>query len=264
MIGQKKLQYKLNSTTIDNFPKSLILHGESGCGKHTFCKLIEEKYSDWKFVYISNKIDYDFIESVYLMTSPTFCIIDGNRLSEKEQNVLLKLFEEPPANINIIILINVLAQLIPTVVGRAVVWSFEPYSLDELKCFSNEKNCDILLYATTPGQVNEIVENNLEDVIKLCDLIIDKISVASISNMLSLSNKFKFNNSKKNNEKGITFSLFFRVFKAVLMKRIYSDSNIKYVNAYKLVSDTFKYLNTSVNDRMLFESFLFELKFLLI
>ena len=61
MIGQKKLQDKLNSLSINDFPKSLILQGELGCGKHTFCKLIEEKFSDWKFVYVSDKINYDYV-----------------------------------------------------------------------------------------------------------------------------------------------------------------------------------------------------------
>lgn len=262
MIGQKKLQEKIEKITLDSFPKSLVLQGESGCGKHLICSLIENKFSNCDFVYVKDKISYDFVESAYLIATQTFYVIDGNKISDKEQNVLLKLFEEPPINVRIIILTTTSAKLIPTILGRAVVWSFENYSKDELKEFLGEKDESLLEYVTTPGQLLNLINCNIDEIVKLCDLIIDKINVAAVSNVLSLSNRFKFVNSKKNNETGLDFKVFFMILRKTLVEKIKQNPiNIKYIDMYKLTNNTLKVLTLStINDKMLFENYLLKLK----
>ena len=263
MIGQIKIQEKLNTVTIDDFPKSLILQGESGCGKHLLCSLLEEKFVDYSFIYVKDKITYEFIEDVYLSLVPSFYIIDSNRLSDREQNILLKVFEEPPKNVWVIILTTTSAKIIPTILGRAVVWVFEPYTKDELRQFLGENDESLLEFVTTPGQVLGLTNTDINEINKLCNLIIDKIGVASVSNTLSLSNRFKFNNSKKNNEDGIEFSVFFKMLRASLVERIKADIHIQYVDMYQLTNEVLHSLSVpNVNDRMIFENYLLRLKYI--
>lgn len=263
MIGQRKLQEKLNTVTIDSFPKSLILQGESGCGKHLFCSLLEQKFVDYPFIYVGGKITYEFVEDVYLSLTPSFYIIDGNKLNDREQNILLKVFEEPPKNAWVIILTTTSAKIIPTILGRAVVWVFEPYTKEELKQFLGENDESLLEFVTTPGQTLGLTKTDINEINKLCNLIVDKIGVASVSNTLSLSNRFKFNNSKKSNVDGIEFSVFFKMLRATLVDRIKSDIHIEYVDMYKLTNEVLYELSVpNVNDRMLFENYLLRLKYI--
>ena len=41
MIGQKKLLEKLNTYDLDKFPRSLLLLGEKGSGKHLICDYVK-------------------------------------------------------------------------------------------------------------------------------------------------------------------------------------------------------------------------------
>ena len=42
MIGQKRLLNVIDNYTIDTFPRSVILIGDQGCGKHTLVNYISE------------------------------------------------------------------------------------------------------------------------------------------------------------------------------------------------------------------------------
>ena len=121
-----------------------------------FCKLISDKFNDWEFVYVDYKLNYDFVENCYLSIIPTFYVINADNISEKEQNVILKIFEEPPNNINIILLSSSSTLLLPTILNRAVVWEFDLYSKETLKSFNNEMSDSVLDLVSTPGQLLEL------------------------------------------------------------------------------------------------------------
>ena len=44
IIGQTKLINRINSFTIDSLPHSILMIGDLGCGKHTLCKYIADKF----------------------------------------------------------------------------------------------------------------------------------------------------------------------------------------------------------------------------
>ena len=90
MIGQKKLIEKINNCTIDSFPHSLILVGEEGCGKHTVIKYIADKFSFPVFD-ITENLDLETIEDISLSTSPVIYIINGDKINERQENVILKI-----------------------------------------------------------------------------------------------------------------------------------------------------------------------------
>ena len=66
MVGQIQLTNKLNNITLDNFPRSLILFGEDGCGKHTYCNLISNKL-DLELKDITESITLETINVLLLM-----------------------------------------------------------------------------------------------------------------------------------------------------------------------------------------------------
>ena len=45
MIGQTILLNKINNYSINNFPQSIILEGEYGCGKHMVVDYISNRFS---------------------------------------------------------------------------------------------------------------------------------------------------------------------------------------------------------------------------
>ena len=44
IIGQTKLLNKINALNIDSLPHSILMIGDLGCGKHTLCKYIANKF----------------------------------------------------------------------------------------------------------------------------------------------------------------------------------------------------------------------------
>ena len=64
IIGQDKLLNYIDSKRRDTFPRSLILLGESGCGKSTVINYISDKLN-LPLIDITDNINIDFITSLY-------------------------------------------------------------------------------------------------------------------------------------------------------------------------------------------------------
>ena len=244
---------------INTFPPSVILIGGSGCGKHLFCHELQDKFKDIEFRYIDEKITHDLVEDCYTNPVPTVYIIDANRLSEREQNALLKLFEEPPNSARIIILAESQSKVLPTVLNRAVQWVFAPYSREILKTFLNGGNEDILSVATTPGQVKELTNGKFEEMTALSNLMIDKLCVAATPNALSITDKF----SLKAGDNGYDLYVFLRLLKVVLLNRIENNS-VKFSAGFsmytKISTAMYNMLTFNVNKKQLLENLIMELK----
>ena len=258
MIGQKRLQDRLKVIDIETFPKSLILTGDTGCGKHLFCSMLQNKFNTWEFQYVNSTINYAFVENCYLISSPRFYVIDADNLTEREQNVLLKLFEEPPDMVNIILLSTNAETLLNTIINRAIIWEFEKYTAKELQEFLNGKDPRLLSLVTTPGQLLSLSDKDIDNMIALCQLVIDKINNASISNTLSLNNKFF--NDKNNVQYDIL--VFIRMLRKLLLEKIISCDSTKYVDAFEIVNAYYNNILRfkNINKKYLFDNFIIQLK----
>lgn len=262
MIGQKKILSKLNSSTYDGFPNSLILVGEIGCGKHTLCDELHNKYPDFNMMYVSDKMNYDFVESCYLNVTPTFYVIDADKLSVREQNVILKLFEEPPQNVKIILLASDTGGLLNTITNRATIWEFEKYSDGELRQFLSDGDDTVLKYARTPGQVKTMTSDKLHKMVDLAQLMIDKIDKAYVPNVLSIGDKFDF---KELSGDKFNVNVFIKVLKRVIVHNMETerlmDTKHNLVGAYFVActyADTLHIQN--INKRYSFDKFLLDFK----
>jgi replication-associated recombination protein RarA len=258
MIGQDKILSQLDKLSASTFPKSLILSGEVGCGKHTLCSLIKDKFNVFEFKFVKDKITYDFVENCFLLSVPSIYVIEADNLSVREQNALLKLFEEPPENLIIILITNNILNLLNTIRNRAVVWEFDKYSQNVLRQFLKTEDDRILDLVSTPGQILELTSESLSDMINLCDTMIDRMANASISNALSIVNKFKFSNKEN---KGFELTIFLRLMRKILLKRLQVRYD-KYLIEFYVKTNDFYYqsLTTSYNKNYLFNEYILNLK----
>lgn len=249
MIGQNKLITKFNGYTLDILPHSIILLGESGCGKHTLVNELIKKYKVDLYD-ISENISSDTIDEIYINSNTVkFYLINSSNLTYSNQNKILKFIEEPLENIYVFILTDSLDILLSTVKNRCVVFEFEKYTLDELKQFSDDDL--ILKVCHTPGQIKNILNSNydLSELDTLCSKVVDKLNVASLSNTLSILNKLDLNDTNKFN-----VSLFIYLLKNKYYNNFINSSLELSYKLYNIV-DRYSYL---LSDTRLIKKYLLE------
>ena len=182
--GQDVIIQRINSKTLDSFPRSLMLVGDLGSGKHQVCNYISKKFS-LNQIDITNNLDVDFIEELYNRVEPYLYTIRINELSIKDENSILKFIEEPLKNSFIVLIAETTNGLLSTIVNRCQIWYLQNYTTDILKQFLEGANEKILEVATTPGQILALKEEPFEDMIHLADTIITKIKFATFLQILS-------------------------------------------------------------------------------
>lgn len=255
LVGQERVLDKINNFTLGTFPSSTILLGEDGCGKHTLLSYIAAKFHITLFD-ISSKITQDTISDVYNTVEPTLYFLEASKLTVRQQNMLLKLIEEPPKGVFIVILCDNKSRILQTVWNRCQVIEFEPYKKEILKTFVKCDNINVELLldvATTPGQVLSFQSCDLSSIVELANKIFEKINVASLSNTLSISNKIAFKNEKDK----IDINLFIKVLNNCISNKIRSVDNLYYYKMFKIVQEfIYKSKQINVDMRYLFDNLL--------
>ena len=203
------------------------------------------------------------IDEIYTRVEPYIYVITSDKLNAKNQNSILKFLEEPLKNSYIILLVENKNMLLPTILNRCQIWELEKYSREELSTFI-DGNVDsrILDVAKTPGDViimqNE--NNNFEKLYDLVDKLIEKIPMASFSNILSITNRINFDG--KEPEK-IDLSVFIRTLIWLSSEKILNSDNPYYQEVYKTVNDlSNNLLILNINKKICFENFLAKMKVL--
>ena len=257
--GQERICKKIDSLSLDTFPRSLMLVGEHGSGKHMIVDYISKKF-DLTVLDITTQLSQEYIEELYNRVEPYIYIIRANDLSVKEENVILKFIEEPLKNSYIVLIAETEVGLLDTIINRCQIWYLQNYSRNTLKDFITNGNDYILNIASTPGKVIELCNVPVDDMIALADKIIDKINIASVANTLTLSNKINF---KEESDK---FEV--KIFTDILLQRVVerarSSTDSKYITAYMLTSDLRKkILIKNLDHKALFEKYLIDLRTLM-
>ena len=252
--GQEKICTFIDNCTLDNFPRTLLLVGDKGSGKHLICDYISKKFQ-LITIDISDRLSQDIIEEINLRVEPTLYIIDGNKLTIKSQNVILKFLEEPLKNSFIVIPIENTTSLLDTVLNRCQLLTLANYSREQLKEYT--QNDLILEIANTPGQVKDLNCEDVQSMLELASKIIDKIAIANIPNTLTLTNKFAFKDEKGK----IPLKLFIRFLCNLILKRFTETNDVKLLNAYQITSQLQKDLTIpNVDQKYLFDKYLVELR----
>lgn len=234
MIGQKKILNRIDSFSIDTLPHSILFVGERGSGKHTLCKYISDKFK-LPLIDITDILSNELIENIYLSVNSNIYLIDGTKITEKDQNMILKFLEEPLKNSYIIIISENRNSLLDTIVNRCMYFELEPYSKEELLNFTdNEYYMEIL---RTPGKIISF-SSNIENVQQLVDKICDKLSVANYANTLTLVNKFNYSDEYDK----IDVDIFLEILILTLFNRYKSSNDINMLKTYLTVVDERKKL----------------------
>lgn len=260
IIGQENIKNIINGKTLDSFPHSLILNGPKGSGKHLIVNYICEKLNI-SSIDITDLISQETIENIDEKPIPTLYFInsDSSKFSEKSQNVILKLLEEPLKNAFIILLSENYKSLKNTIINRCQIWNMDYYKKEDLKKFlidNNSENDLIISLATTPGMVKELSSIDIKEMFNLCNKVIDKLSVANISNALTISNKLAFTES----ETGFPIELFIQCLIYCMYIKIKEKHEINWIfleNIIQLQKDCKK---RNVNKRYIFENFILRMK----
>ena len=250
MVGQEKLVAKLKSYSITTLPHSILLVGESGCGKHTLAKELAD-YFNVDLIDISESISLDAINEISNSSTPTFYLIDCSVLTDRHQNIILKFLEEPSMYAYLILLCANKSMILQTVANRCMSFEFEPYTRDVLSQFANDEH--VLDVCTTPGQVLSLHAGDLIELEKLCVTIITKIDRANYQNTLSIVQKI---NLKDEFDK-FDIQVFFNVLLKTILNKVSAEYDSKLISMYNLVSSYRKRLRDSrLNKELFVENFL--------
>ena len=243
IIGQNKLLTTVDSYyTRQNLPKTLMLIGESGCGKHTMTMYIAEKF-ELDFIEIDENTTSVDLENYLYSTIDTMYLIDLNKFTEKQQNQFLKFIEEPSKSVYITLVTNSEAGILNTVLNRCTKHYFEPYTKEQIEQITNTKVNDLAFKVfKTPGKLLNLTDSSFQDVIDLADKVVHKINQASYANALSISTKINY----KDLYNKIDFNLFFDAVEYLALEDYKNTANKQGFTVFS-ITNKFKQYATQSN-----------------
>lgn len=240
MVGQKKLLSRINTFTIDTFPRSAMIVAAKGMGKHTLVQYIKENILKLPLIDITENISSEVIDKIYMNPNPSIYLIDLSKMTEKNQNIMLKLIEEPLNNSFIILLAENQHFVLDTIISRCVLFEFDNYSKEELKTFvTDADNVDLILsILESPGKILETNTQNIKDIIDTCEKIVTKLGQAHYANALSIANKINFKDSYDK----FDFEVFISSLTTQLFSAFLKTNNHKILKMYEILRDQKKLL----------------------
>ena len=256
IIGQDKVIKFIDSNNISTIPRTIMLEGSYGSGKHSICQYISNSYGI-EIEDISDNLTYEKIEQITFTVEPRLYIIDTNNITVKNENAILKFLEEPLKNALIVLLTENKYSLLDTIINRCHLITLNKYKQEVLEQFiTDNSNRDMLLkICTTPGDIISMQDNSLPDMLNLCNKIFDSIHKATYANALTISDKMAYKNEKDK----YNFKLFFKLLNIVAFDRY--CSNVSSVEDYKLTNEYYNRLSIkNIDKKMLFENYLLKLK----
>ena len=257
-----KFQHKLVATidkyvSTNTLPRTLLLEGEWGCGKHTLAQYIADS-KNLPLQDITESLTLDTIERIMLSPTPNVYLIDGSVISMKEQNIILKFLEEPLKNAYVILLVENKASLLNTVINRCQCLRFEQYTDEELQSFVEDTSGwtgEMFDYANTPGRILLFCQEPIVEMIDFAKKVLTQVKVAQYSNILTIPNRINF----KDKTELFDFSLFSYIL-VNTANSLYCEGVIPYnacITTSQFYDDT---KIPHINKQHLFEHYLIELK----
>ena len=256
-VGQKSLLRRISGMRMETLPRSLILVGPPGCGKHTLCKLLASRF-DLDLRETEERNIETLIDTASTTGLPLLYMVNLDNCSTKEQNSLLKILEEPLSNIFIVCMCSSTNKVLPTLYNRCQCWYFEHYSKQELSLFvKGGEDVDFLTSLfDTPGQIIHWQNHNLRELWNLADTIFEKIGKASISNIITLLNKIDC----REKNRCYPLDLLTHIMKKVILFKIENSDNPYYLKVFNTVIRLEDKLNLSISKERTVCEFLLQLR----
>ena len=258
IVGQDKILNSIKELNLDTFPRSVMLVGPEGSGKHSISCFIA-RHLGLTMEDISDKLTLETIDDITTRVEPSVYLIDTKKITVKEQNTILKFVEEPLKNAYIIIITESKNRLLDTVLNRCLVWTLCNYSKATLEVFLDNITQDselILEIASTPGQVIKYRDAKLKDYVELARKIINCIDVASVPNTLTLVDKLQYKDEKDKLNADIFFSVLLHESWQAVKNYTKPYSDRLYILTDQLKNDL---LIANIDKKTLFENYLIRL-----
>ncbi|MCK5533643.1 DNA polymerase III subunit delta' [bacterium] len=229
------------------------------CGECISCKKIEKQiHPDVSFIYPEKK-DIRINQMRTLKYQAQFkpmegsCkvyIIDKARMMNKESaNSVLKLLEEPPDRVLIILIAQNKYGILPTIISRCQVIKFnllsdnlivrslrEKYKIEEEKAlfFSQLSNGSI-------GKAFSLSQGKTEESKKKADFLIAKIIQGDFISLFSESEKLSFSKDREELEKILSIMM------AAYKQKMYKNPNGKYQSILEIILQTKENIKRNIN-----------------
>lgn len=253
IVGLDYLLEKIDGYTLDTLPHSMILVGKAGAGKHVVSEYIGSKFN-LNILDITEELSEELIYNIYRNPLPRLYLVDLRKITDKEQNILLKLFEEPSDNAFVILLANNQFNILPTILNRGMIFTIINYSKKDLEDFCNANNLKIDLkyigdVLETPGDLLKVdsLNVNMEDITVLVDKIIHKLNIASYANTMTIINKLNF----KDEYDKIDVDFFLRLLYNNSVKE-YLNGDVQVLKLINIISENIKKLKDNrLNKKLL-------------
>ena len=259
ILYQAHINECLYNFTLDNTPRTILVYGDKGCGKHLFCKELSTKLSI-PIEDITDKVSQELADSIYESSTMKLYLVEVESIGERGQNVLLKLMEEPPIGGYIVVVCESLERVLTTVKNRCYLVGFAPYPKDALQNFPHKYDWDYYRFCTTPGQVIEMDGEDVIGMYALAEKMVDKMRVASIPNALSLANKLRY---KEEKDKFPIVPLL-RMVRGICGERVINGDvgmGSYFTHFFFLTSDVMRVLSTTnIDKKMAIEHYIMKVK----
>lgn len=257
MVGQSRIIDSITKYNNHNFPRSIILEGDYGCGKHTLTQIISSKLNI--DILTLDDISLDSINNINLSSIPYIYLINGDNLNPKQQNILLKTIEEPLNNSYFIILTTDQKLLLNTLKNRCIIFKFDDYKKEDLIDFipNKYKNDSILLnICNTPGKLLKLNNIDFDSLYAFGVKFVSKLKLASLANVLTISNKINYKDDFTKFDLNLLIDIIIYISYNSYIKENNRDFPIIYNETVKLKS---KLKNKLFNQEQLFLNYLIEL-----
>lgn len=256
MIGQKRIIDKINRWK--EVPRFLIFNGYKYCGKKELAKYIASKFN-LQLILIGNKID-EIRNMIKLAneydTHIIFLIDDGNKMSLGAENTLLKITEEAPNNTHIILTVENKDLLLPTIISRGEVITFQDYLVEDFNEYLHSKNLidsnvnineEIKMVYPNLGYVDLLPINKVKELGEFCYKISNYIREANGASAFKIQEKIKL----KEEQEGYDLFQFIYCLKDVcynnLLESVKTNNELeyKYQLAYVQILTTLERMMTN-------------------
>ena len=253
VFGQEKLCNKIDELTLSTFPHTLMLIGKKGSGKRKLVEYIAQKYNLRIVDY--NDISFDSLVDIQLSTIPSIYILSD--LTIKEQNQLLKFFEEPCLNAFIILISESKDEYLNTILKRCQIWYLDSYTKEQIRKLCIDKNIDvddsILDIIETPGDVDAISGSKINSLLDLANKVLNKINQASYGNLFNISQKFE--------SEDYDIDLFVKLLHQLSYQNCLKSDDVLSVEIYNLTNTLYKNIRINhINKLQLLENYIFQLR----
>lgn len=263
MIGQTKVLTEISKIVDGQFPRFSIICGLRGSGKTTLIKYINDTKIHAEYNEISS---IDDIRQICLdapmYTEPRLYVLsDFDSMNFRAKESILKLCEDIPANLYIMIETISVENIKQTLLSRANVIKLGGYTDAELTAFCHtlegidENEISYLINAfKTPGDIIRAHSNGIRSLVEFCQKVLSNIYNANTFNAMKIADSLKL----KADGAGYELDLFFTVLMNCAALTLPANQ------AHQLILSTSHALQRlnmkSINKLMLFDAWLFEVK----